>query len=110
TLGDWGGVVLADTQTDRYRPFVGRTFAEIGAAFRATPFAPLLGAVVADRPATTIIPVPPGDDPESWVFREQTWHDPRVALGASNACANVDMIWTYDWACAFLSRVRERDA
>jgi N-acyl-D-aspartate/D-glutamate deacylase len=110
TLGDWGGVVLADTQTDRCFPFVGKTFAEIATAFGTTPFEALLDTVVADRLTTSIIPVPPGDDPESWAFRERTWHDPRVVLGASDAGAHVDMIWTYDWACAFLSRVRERDA
>jgi N-acyl-D-aspartate/D-glutamate deacylase len=94
TLGDWGGVVLADTQTDRYRPYVGTTFAEIATMFGTTPFEALLDAVVADQLATSIIPVPPGDDPESWAFRERTWHDPRVVLGASDAGAHVDMIWT----------------
>jgi N-acyl-D-aspartate/D-glutamate deacylase len=110
TLGDWGGVVLAETHTDRYQPYVGKTFAEIASAFGTTPFEALLDTVVADQLATSIIPVPPGDDPESWAFRERTWHDPRVVLGASDAGAHVDMIWTYDWACAFLARVRERDA
>jgi N-acyl-D-aspartate/D-glutamate deacylase len=52
--------------------------------------------------------VPPGDDPESQAFRERMWADPRVVLGASDAGAHVDMIWTYDWACAFLARNRER--
>ena len=88
----------------------GKTFAEIAAAIGTTPFEALLDAVVADRLATSIIPVPPGDDPESWAFRERTWHDPRVVLGASDAGAHVDMIWTYDWACAFLARVSERNA
>jgi N-acyl-D-aspartate/D-glutamate deacylase len=110
TIADWAGTTLAGTSTDRYRPFVGRPFGEIAGALGTTPFGALLDAVVSDRLGTAIIPVPPGDDPESWAFRERTWHDPRVVLGASDAGAHVDMIWTYDWACAFLARVRERNA
>lgn len=110
TIADWAGTTLAGTSTARFQPFVGRTFGDIADALGTTPFEALLDAVVSDRLATAIIPVPPGDDPESWAFRERTWNDPRVVLGASDAGAHVDMIWTYDWACAFLARVRERNA
>jgi len=110
TIADWDGTVLAGTTDDRYGPFVGRTFAEIGRALGTTAFDALLDAAVADRLGTAIVPVPPGDDPESWRFREQMWSDPRVVLGASDAGAHVDMIWSYDWACTFLARNRERDA
>ncbi len=110
TLGDWGGVV-ARRHADRSLPPLrrARRSPRSPTAFGTTPFEALLDAVVADRLATSIIPVPPGDDPESWAFRERTWHDPRVVLGASDAGAHVDMIWTYDWACAFLvARARTR--
>jgi N-acyl-D-aspartate/D-glutamate deacylase len=108
TIANWAGTVLAATSTPRYAPFVGRTFGEIGAALGTTAFDALLDVVVADRLTTAIIPVPPGDDPQSWAFREQMWGDPRIVLGASDAGAHVDMIWSYDWACAFLARNRER--
>jgi N-acyl-D-aspartate/D-glutamate deacylase len=108
TVADWGGTVLAATTSPRFAPFVGRTFADIGRALGTDPFDALLDAAVADRLDTAVIPVPPGDDPESQAFRERMWADPRVVLGASDAGAHVDMIWTYDWACAFLARNRER--
>ena len=110
TIADWDGTALAATSTPRYAEFVGRTFGAIGAALGRSAFDALLDVAVADRLATAIIPVPPGDDPESWAFREQMWSDPRIVLGASDAGAHVDMIWSYDWACAFLARNRERGA
>jgi len=110
TIADWDGTVLAATTDERLAGFVGRTFGEIGAARGTTAFDALLDTAVTDRLDTAIIPVAPGDDPESWTFREQMWSDPRVALGASDAGAHVDMIWSYDWACAFLARNRERQA
>lgn len=108
TIADWDGTTLAATGTPRYAEFVGRTFGEIGAALGQSAFDALLDVAVADDLGTAIVPVPPGDDPESWAFREQMWTDPRIVLGASDAGAHVDMIWSYDWACAFLARNRER--
>jgi len=110
TIADWDGTVLAGTTSVRHTPFVGQTFGAIGRALATSAFDALLDAAVADRLATAVVPVPPGDDPESWAFREQMWSDPRVLLGASDAGAHVDMIWSYDWACAFLARNRERGA
>jgi len=110
TVADWAGTVLAETRSDRFAPFVGQPFGAIADALGTTAFDALLDAAVADGLATAIVPVPPGDDPESWAFREAMWSDPRVLLGASDAGAHVDMIWSYDWACAFLARNRERGA
>jgi N-acyl-D-aspartate/D-glutamate deacylase len=108
TVADWDGTVLARTGSARFAGFVGKPFGAIGDALGTDAFTALLDVVVADRLATQIVPVPPGDDAESWAFREQMWSDPRVVLGASDAGAHVDMIWSYDWACAFLARNRER--
>ena len=111
TIADWGG---DDARRDA--PPIATSRSSGGpSATSPTPRAPPHSKRSSTRWSRTgspppIIPVPPGDDPESWAFRERTWHDPRVVLGASDAGAHVDMIWTYDWACAFLARVRERNA
>ena len=110
TVADWDGTLLAGTDSPRFAPYVGETFGAIGRALGTSAFDALLDAAVEDRLATAVVPVPPGDDPESWAFRERMWSDPRVLLGASDAGAHVDMIWSYDWACAFLARNRERAA
>jgi N-acyl-D-aspartate/D-glutamate deacylase len=110
TAANWDAHVLAETATDRYRPFVGQSFAAIGAALGRSAFDALLDIVVADRLRTAFLPPAPADDEASWAIRERTWTDPRVVLGASDAGAHLDLIWTYDWACAFLARVRERRA
>ena len=53
---------------------------------------------------------PIGDDPVSWELRLETWSDPRVVIGASDAGAHVDMLSTFDYAVALLALARERAA
>jgi N-acyl-D-aspartate/D-glutamate deacylase len=110
TAANWDAHVLAETSSERYQRFVGQSFAAIGAALGRSSFDALLDVVVADRLRTAFLPPAPADDEASWAIRERTWTDPRVVLGASDAGAHLDLIWTYDWACAFLARVRERRA
>jgi N-acyl-D-aspartate/D-glutamate deacylase len=53
---------------------------------------------------------PIGDDPTSWGLRLETWKDPRVVIGASDAGAHVDMLSTFDYAVTLLALAREREA
>jgi N-acyl-D-aspartate/D-glutamate deacylase len=51
--------------------------------------------------------VPPADDTESWDLRIDSWRDPRVVLGASDAGAHLDLLATFDWATRFLALTRD---
>jgi N-acyl-D-aspartate/D-glutamate deacylase len=49
-----------------------------------------------------------GNDEASWELREQSWKDPRVVLGASDAGAHLRFLATFDWATCFLGDNRRR--
>ena len=53
--------------------------------------------------------MPPADDAESWRLRIESWRDPRVVLGASDAGAHLDLLATFDWATRFLALARDME-
>jgi N-acyl-D-aspartate/D-glutamate deacylase len=106
---DWGALRVADVQNRDLAGLVGRSFSEIAAERRTTPFDAMLDIVTQDGLATGLETPTPGDDDKSWRERAMLWHDDRVVVGGSDAGAHLDMAKTFAFSTRFLAvAVRER--
>jgi N-acyl-D-aspartate/D-glutamate deacylase len=100
---------VLDTYTEDTRRYEGRRLGDLARELGRDVFDLLCDLGAADV-RTGFSRAPIGDDPTSWGLRLQTWMDPRVVIGASDAGAHVDMLSTFDYAVALLALARERDA
>jgi N-acyl-D-aspartate/D-glutamate deacylase len=100
-------LTVADTYTTASRPYEGRRLGDI-AAERGQDVFDVLCDLGADDLRTGFDRAPIGDDADSWDLRLQTWSDPRVIIGASDAGAHVDILTTFDYPVALLALVRQR--
>ena len=108
-IGNWGAYVLLETFTDEYRPYQGRTLADIAAELGRTPWDTLADIAVADGLTTVIANQDRGQDEASWARRVEVWRDGRAVVGASDAGAHLDMIDSFSFSTTLLARtVRER--
>jgi N-acyl-D-aspartate/D-glutamate deacylase len=99
---------VLDAYTDTTKPYEGRRLGELARELGRDVFDVLCDLGAADL-RTGFSRSPIGDDPTSWGLRLQTWKDPRVVIGASDAGAHVDMLSTFDYAVELLALARERD-
>ena len=100
---------VLDTYTSETKPMEGRLLGELARERGSEAFDVLCDLATADI-RTGFSRTPIGDDPVSWELRLDTWSDPRVVIGASDAGAHIDMLSTFDYAVALLAMARERDA
>ena len=100
---------VLDTYTPETKVMEGQLLGDLAAQRGDEPFDVLCDLVTADI-RTGFSRAPIGDDPTSWSLRLETWQDPRVVIGASDAGAHVDMLSTYDYPVALLAMARERGA
>jgi N-acyl-D-aspartate/D-glutamate deacylase len=98
---------VLDTYTDDTKATEGRLLGDLARERGTEPFDVLCELATADiRTGFTRIPI--GDDAVSWELRLETWGDPRVVMGASDAGAHIDMLSTFDYPVALLAMARER--
>jgi N-acyl-D-aspartate/D-glutamate deacylase len=100
---------VLDTYTDETRPMEGRLLGDLARERGEEPFDVLCDLATADI-RTGFNRAPIGDDAASWELRLDTWEDPRVVMGASDAGAHIDMLSTFDYPVALLAMARERTA
>jgi N-acyl-D-aspartate/D-glutamate deacylase len=100
---------VLDTYTDDTRAMEGRLLGDLARERGGEPFDVLCDLATADI-RTGFNRAPIGDDAASWELRLQSWKDPRVIMGASDAGAHIDMLSTFDYPVALLAMARERDA
>jgi N-acyl-D-aspartate/D-glutamate deacylase len=100
---------VLDTYTDDTRATEGRLLGDLARERGAEPFDVLCDLATADI-RTGFNRAPIGDDPASWKLRLESWQDPRVIMGASDAGAHIDMLSTFDYPVALLAMARERAA
>ncbi len=100
---------VLDTYTDDTRAMEGRLLGDLARERGAEPFDVLCDLATADI-RTGFNRAPIGDDPASWELRLESWKDPRVIMGASDAGAHIDMLSTFDYPVALLAMARERAA
>ncbi|MBL8776980.1 MAG: amidohydrolase family protein [Acidimicrobiales bacterium] len=108
-IAQWHRMTVEEAFTDETKRHEGRLVGDIAEEQGKEPFDALLDIVVEDGLRTVILPPQSGDDEDSWALRAQTWRDPRVILGASDAGAHLDFIATFNYTTAFLGdSVRDR--
>ncbi|HSS09916.1 MAG TPA: amidohydrolase family protein [Acidimicrobiales bacterium] len=100
---------VLDTYTEDTKAYEGRRLGDLAQELGRDVFDVLCDLGAADI-RTGFSRTPIGEDPTSWGLRLETWKDPRVVIGASDAGAHVDMLSTFDYAVTLLALARERDA
>jgi N-acyl-D-aspartate/D-glutamate deacylase len=96
---------ITDTFSDATARYRGRAVADIAREEGRDPFDVITDIIVADDLRTCFTPVP-DEDESSWAMRYETWRDPRVIIGASDAGAHVETICSFDFATALLAMNR----
>jgi N-acyl-D-aspartate/D-glutamate deacylase len=104
----WDDTVVLQGTNAQTKQYEGRRLADIAAERGTTSFGALCDIALADDLRTAFTPPAPGDDEATWAIRTDSWTDPRVVLGASDAGAHLDLITTYDWAPALFAANRAR--
>jgi N-acyl-D-aspartate/D-glutamate deacylase len=100
---------VLDTYTEDTKPLEGRLLGDLAHEQGREPFDILCDLATADI-RTGFSRAPIGDDDISWKLRLETWDDPRVVLGASDAGAHVDILSMFDYPVALLAMAREHPA
>jgi N-acyl-D-aspartate/D-glutamate deacylase len=103
-VSQWADYELVATETEQYRPWVGRSVGDLAASLGKTPWDALIDVVVADRLSTVITKPDTSQDRASWHTRVKVWQDRRVVVGASDAGAHVDMIDSFNYTTTLLAR------
>ncbi len=90
-LADFGRYVIGDTYSQANEGLKGRVVADI-AKERGTDdeFGLLVEIAAGDELRTVLWPMPTDNDPASWALRAETWDNPDVLLGGSDAGAHLD--------------------
>ena len=86
----------------------GRRLGDIALERGSSAFDVLCDVALFDHLQAAFAPPSFGDNEETWKLRAESWTDPRVVLGASDAGAHLDAITTYDWPTALLAANRAR--
>lgn len=94
-VSDFAGYVIEEVFCDANQPLLGRTVGEIARERGADPLDTLLDIALADDLRTLFAPPALGADDESWRQRAETYGDPRVLVGGTDAGAHLTLIDTF---------------
>jgi N-acyl-D-aspartate/D-glutamate deacylase len=89
-LADFGRYVIGDTYSKENEGLKGRKVMDIAAERGEEPFETLVNVAANDDLKTVLWPMPTDNDPASWELRAETWEQPDVLLGGSDAGAHLD--------------------
>jgi N-acyl-D-aspartate/D-glutamate deacylase len=101
-LANFGRYVIGDTYADQNAGLKGRVVKEIAAERGLEPFDALVEIVIADELRTVLWPMPTDNDDATWALRQQTWLEPDVMLGGSDAGAHLDRMAGAPYTTRFL--------
>ncbi len=101
-LASWGNYEIGDTFSAANEGLKGRRIHELAAERGQEPFDTLLDVVIADDLRTILWPIPSDGDDASWKLRAETWNDPRVLIGGSDAGAHLDRMLGSQYTTSFL--------
>ena len=88
-LAVWERLLIEETFAEENAAWEGYSVGDVAQARGVTPFDALLDIVVADDLRTGLRPPIPESE-EDWALRGETWLDPRVIVGGSDAGAHLD--------------------
>jgi N-acyl-D-aspartate/D-glutamate deacylase len=89
-LADFRHYVIGDTYSAANEGLKGRVVGDLADERGTDPFTTLVNVVIADDLRTILWPMPPDNDPDTWVLRRKVWGDERALLGGSDAGAHLD--------------------
>jgi N-acyl-D-aspartate/D-glutamate deacylase len=102
-------MVVVEGFSERTTPLTGRVLSEVAAEQGTDPFDLFLDLALADDLRTVFMPLPIGDDDDSWRLRAEVWLDPRTVVGAADAGAHLDVASSFTYTTSMLGgAVRER--
>ncbi len=101
-LADFGRYVIGDTFSPENEGLKGRKVADIAAERGEEPFEALVNLAANDELKTVLWPMPTDNDPASWELRADTWDNPDVILGGSDAGAHLDRMAGAPYPTRFL--------
>jgi N-acyl-D-aspartate/D-glutamate deacylase len=101
-LADFGRYVIGDTFSPENEGLKGRKVADIAAERGEEPFEALVNLAANDELKTVLWPMPTDNDPASWELRAETWDNPDVILGGSDAGAHLDRMAGAPYPTRFL--------
>jgi N-acyl-D-aspartate/D-glutamate deacylase len=91
-LCDWDRVTVSETFTPGTAASEGLDGRRLAQGTGHTALDAILDVVVADELRTGLQTAALGDDPDTWRMRAETWNDPRVVIGGSDAGAHLDIL------------------
>ncbi len=91
-LVDWDRVTVAETFSPETAAYVGWNGHRLAATTGKSALDAILDVVVADDLRTGLQTAALGDDADTWRMRAETWSDPRVVIGGSDAGAHLDIL------------------
>ena len=94
-VSDFAGYVVEEVFADANLAHLGRTVGDIARERGADPLDTLLDIALADDLRTLFAPCALGADDKSWRQRAQTYADPRVLVGGTDAGAHLTLIDTF---------------
>ena len=100
-------MVVSETYSAENQAVEGRRIGDIAAERGQKPFDVMCDIVIATICAPAWCRCRRPTTADSWELRVDSWRDPRVVLGASDAGAHLDLLATFDWATRFLALARD---
>ena len=101
-LADFGRYVIGDTFSPENEGLKGRKVADIAEERGEEAFEALVNLAANDELKTVLWPMPTDNDPASWGLRAETWDNPDVILGGSDAGAHLDRMAGAPYPTRFL--------
>jgi N-acyl-D-aspartate/D-glutamate deacylase len=101
-LADFGRYVIGDTFSPENEGLKGRKVADIAEERGGDAFEALVNLAANDDLKTVLWPMPTDNDPASWGLRAETWENPDVVLGGSDAGAHLDRMAGAPYPTRFL--------
>lgn len=109
-LARWEIMEIIEGFTPETKRLEGRRVGDIAKERGVTPWDALCEIVVADELRTAFSPPETGNAKADWEARVAVWRDDRALIGASDAGAHLDLLATFNYTTAMLSKaVREHE-
>ncbi len=105
-----GAMTIADTHSDASARWSGRRVEDVAKERGGDAFDVLFELWSADELKTGLYAEPFANSEGSWEVRRETWRDPRVLIGGSDAGAHVQMLATFDYSVVMLALTRDAGA
>jgi N-acyl-D-aspartate/D-glutamate deacylase len=105
-----GALTVADTHADASARWSGRRVEDVAKELDTDAFDALFELWTLDGLKTGLYAEPFANSEGSWRVRRQTWSDPRVIIGGSDAGAHVQMLATFDYSVVMLALARDSGA